>query len=166
MSKPWVAIFILASILSLCSGTSIQAQPGVAKTGAGAVSGLVILRGEPARGVTVLLYPWSAGPQFNQENSLRDKTDESGQLHFSSVRAGKYWISALAPGYISPGDGDVMKQGLIVNLAEDEKIGDLRLEIKPGGVITGRITNSHGGPVIEEHITLRKLYMSGKSQIY
>jgi hypothetical protein len=166
MSKLWAVLFILASNFSLSFGSSIQAQPGGAKTGEGSVSGIVILKGNPAIGVTVLLYPWSQGAQFDQANSLRDKTDESGQFQFTGVRAGKYWISALAPGYITPGDGDVMKQGLVVNLAEDEKIGDMRLEIKPGAVITGRIANAQGGPVVEERITLRKMDKSGKSQLY
>ena len=55
---------------------SIQAQPGETKTGTATISGLVTLKGEPARAVEVILVTtirWSA-------NAPRAMTDENGRF--------------------------------------------------------------------------------------
>src|SRR5215510_8359961 len=124
---------------------SIQAQPGETKTGTATVSGWVTLKGEPARGVEVILVTqirWSA-------NAPRARTDENGRFLFTNVAAGSYEIFAVAPGYVSPFE--------MHSVADGAKVEDVDLKIKRGGVIAGRISDSRGRPVIEEAITLKKL---------
>jgi protocatechuate 3,4-dioxygenase beta subunit len=159
MSKLSFVLGILALPLALLS---IQAQPAETKAGAAAVSGRVTLKNEPARGVTVMLMAQSQG----SSNAPRAKTDEHGRFRFTGVAAGKYSISALAPGYVSPGDGDMGRGGQTLNVAEGEKVESISLEIKRGGVIAGRITDSQGRPVIEETANLHKLDKDGKPQNY
>ncbi len=138
---------------------SIQAQPGETKTGTATVSGRVTLKGEPARGVTVILQGQ------NNIGGPRAKCDESGRFHFTGVAAGRYSVSALAPGYVSPRDLQmVFRGGQTLNLAEGEKVENIDLEIKRGGVIAGRVTDSQNRPVIEEFITLSKLDRNNKPQ--
>src|SRR5262247_646155 len=97
MSKLWFAL----SILVLPFGFhSIQAQPGETKTGTAMVSGRVTLKGEPARGVMVILRLLD-GPVAS--NSPRVKADESGRFQFTGVAAGSYGVLAIAPGYVTPG---------------------------------------------------------------
>ncbi|MGH9835833.1 MAG: carboxypeptidase regulatory-like domain-containing protein [Blastocatellia bacterium] len=159
MSKLGFVLSILALPLALLS---IQAQPAETKAGAATVSGRVTLKNEPARGVTVLLQGQTQGPS----NSSRAKTDENGRFRFTGVAAGRYSIFALAPGYISSGDDYLGRRGQTLNIAEGEKIENIDLEIRRGGVIAGRITDSGGRPVIEEMVNLSKLDKDNQPRSY
>src|SRR5262245_32048036 len=103
MLKTGLILGVLALLFSLILEVSIQAQRKEAKAGTAIISGLVTLKGEPSRDVTVLLRE----PGLESSNSHRATTDENGRFRFSGVIAGKYSISALAPGYISPGADDM-----------------------------------------------------------
>src|SRR5262245_4047225 len=141
---------------------SIQAQPGETKTGTASVSGRVTLKVEPARGVEVILTPeirWSA-------NAPRARTDENGRFRFKGIDAGKYSISALAPGYTSPEYTGRGFNTRTLDVAEGEKVENIDLEIKRGGVIAGRVIDSQGRPVIEETITLSKRDKNNQAQSY
>src|SRR5262245_65639038 len=112
MSKLKFTLGILVSLFSLSLEVSIQAQPRETKPETATVSGLVTLKGEPARGVTVLLMEQRA----NVNNSPRAKSDENGRFRFTGVAAGRYSIAALAPGYVSMGDGYMGRWGQTLNL--------------------------------------------------
>lgn len=162
MPKPGFTLVILVSLYSLCLEVSIEAQSRETKPETATISGLVTLKGEPARGVTVLLRE----QMTNTNKSPRDKTDENGRFRFTGVAAGKYSISALAPGYVSLGDSDMGRGGQALNVAEGEKIENISLEIRRGGVIAGSVTDSRGRPVVEETVELYKLNKDGKPQNY
>jgi protocatechuate 3,4-dioxygenase beta subunit len=118
------------------------------------VSGRVILKGEPARGVIVILQSQNQ----SQFNAPRARTDESGRFHFTSLPAGRYSVSAVAPGYASPEDNNLPgRRGKTLTLADGERVENVDLEIKRGGVIAGRVADSQGRPVIEERLNLGKL---------
>jgi hypothetical protein len=154
--------FALSILVLHCAFHSIQAQPGETKTGTATVSGRVTLKGEPARGVEVILLThirWSA-------NAPRARTVENGRFSFTSVAAGTYWIFAVAPGYVSPEETSITSPGRRISIANDQKVEDVDLEIKRGGVIAGRIIDSQGRPVIEEPVTLNKLDRNNKPQGY
>jgi hypothetical protein len=132
----------------------VQAQAAESKAGTATVSGRVTLKGEPARGVMVILQTQNQGPS----NAPRARTDESGRFHFSGIPAGRYSVSAIAPGYASPEDGNFPgRRGKTLNLTDGEKVENVDLEIKRGGVIAGRVADSQGRPVIEERVSLSKL---------
>lgn len=137
---------------------SVQSQAAQTKAGMATVSGRVTLKGEPARGVMVILQSQNQVPS----NALRARTDESGQFHFTGVAAGRYAALPVAPGYTSPQDDAFGMRGRILDLADGEKVENIDLEIKRGGVITGRVTDSQGRPVIEERITLTRLTVNDR----
>src|SRR5215510_10102203 len=146
--------FALGILVLPCAFHPAQAQAAESKAGTATVSGRVTLKGEPARGVMVILQTQNQGPS----NAPRARTDESGRFHFSGIPAGKYSVFAAAPGYVSPDDDSVFAvRGKTLNLAEGEKVENVDLEIKRGGVIAGRVTDSQGRPLIEEKVNLNKL---------
>jgi len=156
--------FVLSILFLPITLHSIQAQVAGTKAGTATVSGRVTLKGEPARGVMVILQ---AQNNPVASNSPRAKVDDSGRYNFTGVAAGMYSISALAPGYVSPGDGPIgFRGGQTINVAEGEKIENIDLEIKRGGVIAGRVTDSQNRPVIEETVTLIKLDRNNRPQNY
>ncbi|HKQ72371.1 MAG TPA: carboxypeptidase regulatory-like domain-containing protein [Blastocatellia bacterium] len=159
MPKPGFTLGILVSLLSLCLEVSIEAQTRETKPETSTISGLVTLKGEPARGVTVLLQE----QRTHATNAPRARTDENGRFRFTGVASGKYSIYALAPGYISPGDSSIWERRAL-NVAEGEKIENISLELRRGGVIAGRVTDSRGRPAIEETVTLSRLNKDGMPQ--
>jgi Carboxypeptidase regulatory-like domain len=146
--------FALCILVLPCAFHSAQAQVAESKAGTATVSGRVILKGEPARGVMVIMQTQNQ----NASNAPRARTDDSGRFHFTGLPAGRYSVSALAPGYASTEDSNFPgMRGKTLNLTDGEKVENLELEIKRGGVIAGRVTDSQGRPVIEERLNLSKL---------
>jgi hypothetical protein len=155
--------FALSILVLLFAFHSIQAQPGETRTGTATVSGRVMLKGEPARGVEVIII-WTQNirPTVNAPRAI---SDENGRFSFTGVAAGNYSISAVAPGYVSANETSLWG-GRMLSVADGAKIEDVDLEISRGGVIAGRIRDSQGRPVIEETITLKKLDRDNKPQSY
>src|SRR5262249_1855879 len=162
MSKPKFILGILVSLFSLCLEVSIQAQPRETKPETSTISGLVTLKGEPARGVTLLLQK----QQSYAANPPRAKSDENGRFRFTGVAAGRYSITALAPGYVSLGIGDIGRGGQTLNGGEGEKIENINIDIKRGGVIAGSVTDSRGRLVVEEVVNLELLDKNGNHLRY
>src|SRR5262249_40617772 len=140
---------VQAVLLSFNFCYPIFAQSAEAKTGTATISGLVTLKGGPARGVTVQLREITSGPP----DSPCARTDEQGRFQFSGVAAGRYSILVVAPGYVSIGD-DGVKFGRTLSVSEGEKVEGVIFELKRGGVIAGRITDSRGRPLIGESVSI------------
>src|SRR2546428_6097958 len=151
--------FALSVLVLPCAYHSVQAQAAETKAGTATVSGRVTLKGEPARGVMVILQAQNQ----NASNAPRARTDKSGRFKFAGLPAGRYSAFAVAPGYVSPYEDPIFSvRGKTINLADGEKVENIDLEIKRGGVITGKVTDSQGRPVIEGIVNLSRLNVSNQ----
>jgi hypothetical protein len=56
--------------------------------------------------------------------------------------------------------------GKNLTVSDGENVDNLGFELKRGGVITGRVTDSNGNPIAEESVSLMKLDAQGKPQGY
>jgi protocatechuate 3,4-dioxygenase beta subunit len=146
--------FALSILVLPTAFHSVQAQTAEVKTGTATVSGRVTLKGESARGVTVILQAQNQ----NASDAPRARTDESGRFNFTGLPAGRCSVSALTPGYVSlEGSNFPGMRGKTFNLTDGDRVENVDLEIKRGGVIAGRVTDAQGRPVIEERVDLIKL---------
>lgn len=156
-------ILILLALTLLCSAQSqAQTQP---KEGTATIAGRVSLKGEPAAGVSVGLQPQQTSPggapMFPDRSKYsRVKSDAEGRFGFSSLNAGQYRIVILAPGFVSADDSPVYS-GKLVNLADGERMETVELALKRGAVITGRITDPAGRPIVEKQVQLTKMDARG-----
>jgi hypothetical protein len=115
------------------------AQPAVAnEPAAGVISGSVVNEsGEPLAGVTVSV--WETNRRGAQRTTA---TDAEGSFRVRGLMPSLYSVSAFLPAYVMQGNEFYSPAGY-------HRIGDtVRLTLTPGGVITGKVTNAEGEPVI------------------
>jgi protocatechuate 3,4-dioxygenase beta subunit len=159
--------FILSLLVIPLFPLSLYAQTTVAKPGTGTISGRVLLNGEPARDVAVVMQQQVSGGPPNQETALRARTDSSGRFQIGAVAAGKYSIMAFAPGAISPDDSSFSNwSGKPLNVSDGESVENLELTLKRGGVIAGRITDAQGRPLVDERVSIDRIGKDGRPQQY
>ena len=126
---------------------------------AGSITGHVKLDGKPASGITIIAAPSSSDPakaveqMFNSSASLKAATDSDGVYKLEGVPAGKYHVAPSAPALVSV---DVSSTGEIT-VADGSATEDIDFALSLGGVITGKITDSEGRPVIGERVSLKPL---------
>jgi protocatechuate 3,4-dioxygenase beta subunit len=152
----------LAIVLALMFGTESLARSSCLAQDSketGTVSGRVLLDGKPAPGVIVMATPSLSDPMKMAEQmlkpstSLKTLTDSDGHYRFEALPAGKYYIEPSAPTLISA-ESDAAKQ---VTVAETATTEDINFSLSRGGVITGKVTDSEGNPVIAEEISLKQV---------
>ena len=119
-----------------------QNNPEKESRGRSNIKGRVISDGRPVADATIMIFPVNvAGNMSTAINSLFRPTtsDADGNFELSSLAPGAYTLSASSPGYV---------------LSEQDskafyRPGDLAtLNLIKGGVITGKVTNSSGEPVV------------------
>jgi protocatechuate 3,4-dioxygenase beta subunit len=108
---------------------------------------------KPAQGVPVVAAPSEAyGP--DRKEVARATTDYEGNYRLTGVPVGRYSVSPLAPTMIGPSDPMYGVNGRLVIIGEGETVEKIDFSLTRGGVITGRITDADGKPVIEERLQL------------
>lgn len=141
---------ILFAVLCIPASLQAQAPPKPsAKIPRGSVSGRVTIKDKPAVGVTVGLRA-PQGMAISQGKFYRGVTDQEGVYHINNVPAGSYEIFPSAPAYVNP---DVSwSRGKSVVVGEDESVEDINFSLVRGGVITGKITDADGRPLVQQQV--------------
>ncbi len=92
---------------------------------------------------------------------LHAVTDERGQFVFSNVPAGDYRVGPIPEVYILP-DAGLASTGIPVKVSDGQSSAAVELTVVRGGVITGKITDSEGRPVIAERLNLSRVEATGR----
>ena len=142
---------ITSILLVLATAVCFHAQTTTQKIASASISGKVTIKGKPAVGVMVL------AKDPNDYNSsrmarYRARTDQTGSYRIANLPAGTYKISPIAPALVPANQSD----SLIVS--EGEHVEDINVLLVPGGVITGKITDSGGEPLIGQYVTITPVY--------
>lgn len=125
-----------------------RAQSPAPKEPTATISGKVTLKGEPVPGVAVTL-------RLNDRSSrkltnYRGVTDAKGSYRITNVAPGNYIVFPAAAALVSEDVSD--ERTLIVDKAE--AIEDVDFSLIRGGVITGRVIDSDGQPLIEQEVNV------------
>ena len=125
-----------------------QAQTGATAKNTATVTGKVTIKGKPAPGVVVGLRV----NQPEQSSTFRATTDEDGRYRITNVPAGIYQVAPAAPAYVIADINKVRGQNLVIS--EGDNITGIDFDLVRGGVITGKVTDADGRPVVEEEVSL------------
>jgi protocatechuate 3,4-dioxygenase beta subunit len=143
------AVVCCASVLVTAQTNEKDAKPANAS-----VAGRVTVGDKPARGVFVALLPYNSPYPSREGQTAKAKTDADGRYHIAGVAAGRYRLAPLASAYVLAGANEYELTGKAVTVEAGERVENLDLKLVPGGVITGRVTDAEGRPVIEAYLTV------------
>lgn len=153
---------VLATILFLllpASATLAAQEPNEARQATASISGRVTVGGKPVQGVILTAEPVESGEQnvlqrmMEKRQLLKAATDVEGRYRIEGLQPGRYSISPYSPALVAK---DARTAGAIkemVNVTDGEAVEKIDFTLARGGVITGRVVNAEGRPVIGELVT-------------
>jgi hypothetical protein len=154
ISEPIRAIglvsFLLLVTLSIVGASQTNRNDGRPNS----ISGRVTVGGNPVREVVVLLSPNEMIYPARTTATPRTTTDADGRFKFTNVPAGRYRLSSFTPTHFTPSVDEYGQSGQFLVVSEGEDVDFADLDLQPGGVITGRIVDETGKPVVEQQVNL------------
>jgi hypothetical protein len=145
---------LIAACAVACFALTTAAQTVPAAKGTASISGRVMLGDRPAVNVQVVVRSPERTMYGGRAVIARTNTDSDGRYRFANLPAGKCAVAPKAPAHIVTGRkaGDFVDYGESLVLEENEAIKDINFNLVRGGVITGRVTDAEGRPVIGETV--------------
>jgi hypothetical protein len=135
-----------ALIVVLAVGV-VAAQPGAISV----VTGRVVEAGTgaPIADARVMLFP--DRPQG--ATAPRQATaDRDGRYVFENVAAGRYRVTAGAPGYAPSGPGNPLQMVVVIVDSTGQPPPPLEHVLSRGGVIAGQVVDPSGRPLLEARV--------------
>ncbi|MBC8029248.1 MAG: carboxypeptidase regulatory-like domain-containing protein [Pyrinomonadaceae bacterium] len=147
-----LAILSLAfTVSAVCLAQAPQAQPTPKDA---SVSGRVTIGGKAAAGITITA---STAASFLDTRTLaRTTTDEEGNYRLTGLPAGTVRIVPVAKSLAVGPDAKTKQLGQSVNVAAGESITKVDFALVRGAVVTGRITDAEGNPIIGERVNVAR----------
>ena len=149
-SRQAVVCILLSFIIAACA----LAQSGAVKEQTASVTGKVTVKNKSVAGIVVVATETNDG-RGPQHSRYRSTTDNEGNYRISDIPAGNYFVFPIAPGLVEKAQSKRM-----LTIAAGESITNFDFALAAGGVITGRITNAGGQPLIEEQVTVMPVDVS------
>jgi protocatechuate 3,4-dioxygenase beta subunit len=155
-------VFALTVIMLFGALLCVQAQ-SLPPEATASISGRVTLDGKPAHKIKVTLVP---GPYGSPETPGRQSvmTDDEGRYEFKNLSAGRYGIVAASYIYVSKEEGLKPQPLKVCTVNTNEKLEGQDFTLVRGGVLTGRVTDADGKPLILERLRLTYVDAGGKKQ--
>jgi protocatechuate 3,4-dioxygenase beta subunit len=143
-------VLLLLGFVGLSGAFCLAQTP--AKESTASVSGHVTIGGKSALGVTVVAT--FSTSFFMNSTVAKTTTDEEGNYKLIGLATGRFTIMPLAKAYVVGTTGAFKEPGQAVNVAEGETITKIDFALVRGGVVTGRITDAEGHPLISERVSI------------
>jgi hypothetical protein len=93
--------------------------------------------------------------------ALKVITDANGRFVYRDLPKGRYSITTLKPGYVNGALGKMVPRGpsAPLELADGERVTDVRIIMWKHSAITGRVVDEAGEPVVGVEIRVRRVSM-------
>ncbi len=143
-------VLIISAFLICVAGAAPRAIAQTKSENEATVSGKVTIKGKPAAGIVVGMR-LSRPDQFS--STYKARTDQEGVYRISKIAAGSYFVTPVAPAFVIA-DSISNPIGKSVIISEGESVDGINFDLTQGGVITGKVTDAEGHPLVEERVTI------------
>jgi protocatechuate 3,4-dioxygenase beta subunit len=137
------------------------AQP--ASKGTGRLRGTVVAAGTnvPLRRVQMMLQ-WGG----TADSRRITQTDAQGRYEFTGLAAGKFTLVASTPGHIGLqyGQRRPYEPGTSIAVRDGETVSSIDFALPRGSVISGRVTDEFGQPLVQVQVQVRRFQYSQNGQ--
>lgn len=140
------AAFALTLLLALTAAQALAQREAPAS-----VAGRVREDERGVAGINVVVM--SADPSQRFKPAGRARTDAEGRYRVTGLPPGKYVITPMAPAFVLL-DTNNFPPGKPLTLSAGDSVEDTDFRVLRGGVITGRITDADGNPVVMEPVQI------------
>jgi hypothetical protein len=152
-----VRVVALVALLAIAPFADAGGQQ---RSGTARVRGTVVAAdtGTPVRRATVRLRGEPAGPNWVAV------TDASGRFDVGGLPAGRFIVEAMKPGFVamSAGQKSPSDPARRIEVREGQTYDGADIRLPRGAVITGRLLDEFGEPVVEAQVrAFRTQYMQG-----
>jgi protocatechuate 3,4-dioxygenase beta subunit len=134
-------------LLALSAGVVADAQNQRLRK-PGSISGKITLKGTGIAGIPVGAIKHE--PKMMGRVRFGTVTDTQGNYRISDLEPGTYEVAPVAPQFVF-GPRSMSKRVIV---EEGEALDGIDFSLVRGGVITGKVTNADGQPLIEEQVHL------------
>jgi len=142
-----ILLVVLSYPASLCAQSTAKQTT---KTPRGSISGRVTIENKGVAGVVVSIRKSDFLMPF--ERQQKATTDQDGYYRITDVPSGNYDISPAAPAFVPADVKDNRSKTVLVG--EDENVEGINFTLVRGGVITGRVTDADGRPLIQQQVSI------------
>ena len=152
------AMLFALILLVAVTAARAQSQPQETKEPTASITGRVTVGGKAAQGVIVTIMRADSGATstavgiLGHKSAAKTTTDEEGNYRFANLAAGRYLINPFAPALVIPSQG--WPPGKPINIGDGEAVTKTDFALTRGGVVTGRVIDAQGRPVVGQIITL------------
>src|SRR5262245_13788418 len=133
------------------------------------IGGRVTVGGAPAANALVMVMEVdppsggsSPGGESRQRAFVKVRTDSDGRYRVGGLAEGDYMIYALSKAYVSSRKSPTSEYYRSVTLDEGESRDDVDIALVRGGVITGRVVDDEGRPLIATYVRFLPVDENGK----
>lgn len=157
-------IVVLSTILSAIGFSTAAAgqQTSAQVESKSSISGQVSLHGAPIPGVQISVMKRGL---HGYEPAVSAKTNTSGKYAIKNLSPGQYLVHVNTPEYLSV---DETSEPFMFDVALDsgEHRANVNLPLIRGAVITGRVSDGNGQPVVGHQVIVMKLSTRGPTPFY
>ena len=140
----------LALVIFTAPALIAQTHASPKKNPGGTIAGKVTIKGKPAPGIVVGVR--SAQPMSPYEPTYKGTTDQDGKYRISDLAPATFQVAPVAPAFVL--FDTINANGQTVVLGEGESVDGIDFALVRGGVITGKVTDADGRPVVEQSVRL------------
>ncbi len=161
------ALSILLPLTANQSGAQTPQRDNRPRTAS--ISGLVTVGGAPAPNTPVTVmevnsrsHDDSVSAEPQQRAIIKVRTDSDGRYRVTGLTEGSYLIRALSKAYAPSRKSSDFNAFKSVTLDEGESRENVDLALVRGGVVTGRVVDEDGKPLIASRVNLSFVDENGK----
>ncbi|MBO0862888.1 MAG: hypothetical protein J2P21_31200 [Chloracidobacterium sp.] len=166
-----ISILSVLLLIAYSQSASAQTPQRENRTRTASISGRVTISGKPAANAAVIITETGLKIYADDSESpirfqTKVRTDGDGRYLVGGLAEGRYHVGAVLNAFVYTGKSLNSDSGRMVTLDEGEARENIDFPLIRGGVITGKVMDNEGAPLIAESVQLYTLDEQGQKRAY